>query len=79
MHVPHHTKVMNLRKISLNKVRKSLDQTLALIGVYNCPGIFSKGHMAGQKQLREIFGGCRDNLLILVQDGPTRCDAKLDL
>lgn len=58
-YLPCHIKVRKLVKPSLNNVRKSLYQTLALIGVCNCPDIFSKGNMAGHKQLREIFGGCQ--------------------
>lgn len=41
-----------LMKISLNKMMKSLDQTLVLTGVYNCPDIFSKGNTAGHKHGR---------------------------
>lgn len=55
--------VRKLMKPSLNNARKSLYQTLALIGVCNCPDIFSKGNMAGHKQLREIFGGCQRQLV----------------
>lgn len=80
LHVPHHAiKVRNFVKPSLNNLRKPLGQTLILTGDYNCPDTCWKGNMAGHKQLRRFLEGVRDNLLIQVQDEPTRYDAQLDL